>query len=199
MTDQFKESPPVAPDYSGEDSPGEDESAAKRLTGLVLKMAQLEIEEGDLEYRLKETQKELRQYRENLVPELMAELGSTLFRTALGGIEVEMKEELRASFPKEASRQAQVFAYLKETGNDGMIKREITVQYGRDSVEWAEQLVQKLEEWEVGKHATVQQEWNIHHQTLLAFLRGQLRDGKNVPMEMFSAFVQKYAKIKRAK
>lgn len=192
-------SEPVAPDYSGEDSPGEDENAAKRLTALVLKMAQLELEEGDLEYKLKETQKELRQYRENLVPELMSELGSTLFRTALGGIEVEMKEELRASMPKETARQAQVFAYLKETGNDGMIKREITVQYGRDSVEWAEQLVQKLEEWEVGKHATVQQAWNVHHQTLLAFLRGQLKDGKNVPMEMFSAFVQKYAKIKRPK
>ncbi len=196
-----KSTPPPAPDYGDDLAQSAETSAeaAKRLTALVLRMAQLELEEGDLEYKLKETQKELRQYRENLVPELMAELGSTLFRTALGGIEVEMKEELRASFPKDTTRQIQCFAWLKETGNDGIIKREVTIQYGRDSIKWADELVQKLEEWGIGEHGTLSQEWNINHQTLLAFLRRELKDGKNVPMEVFSAFVQRYAKIKRGK
>ena len=191
------EAPPPVPDYSDEPQESSAEATA-RLTGLVLKMAQLEIEEGDLEEKLKLVGKELRQYRENLVPELMAELGMNLIRTK-GGIEVEMKEELRASFPKDSSRQTQAFGWLKETGNDGMIKREVSIQYGRDSVEWADQLIQKLEEWGVGEHGVVQQDWTVNHQTLLAFLRRELKDGKPVPMEVFSAFVQKYAKIKRAK
>lgn len=192
------EAAPVVPDYSGESAQESSVEVMKRLRGLVLRMAQLELEEHDLEDRLKSVQKELRSYRENLVPEVMAEIGSDLMRTE-GGITVEIKEELRAAFPKDSAKQAQAFAWLKETGNDGLIKREITVQYGRDSVQWAEELTQKLEEWGVGEHATVAQEWNIHHQTLLAFLRGELKDGHNVPMELFGAFTARYARIKRSK
>ncbi len=195
--ERLKAADPVIPDYSGEKVEGSPE-IMQRLRGLVLKMAQLELQEMDLETDLKSVQKELRSYREDLVPGVMAEIGSDLMRTE-GGITVEIKEELRASMPKDGPKQAQVFAWLKSTGNDGLIKREITVQYGRDSVQWAEELTQKLEEWGVGDHATVSQEWNIHHQTLLAFLRGELKEGHNVPLELFNAITQRYAKIKRPK
>lgn len=184
------------PDYSG-DTPALDSGAQmERLRALVLRMAELELKVDDLEFELKETKKELGSYKEKLVPELMSEIGLDSLRTQ-GGIEVEVKEEVRAAFPKDSSRQASAFAYLKETGNDGLIKREITIQYGRDSTEWAERLTTQLEEWGVGDHATVQQEWTIHHQTLLAFIRSQLKEGSEIPLDMFGAYVQKFAKIKR--
>lgn len=198
MSETLKDAPPPMPDYGEDAAPETAAETHARLQGLVLKMAQLELEEGDLTTKLESVQQELRRYRENLVPELMSELGVEVIRTR-GGIHVEMKEELRAAMPKDSPRQARAFAWLKETGNDGMIKREITVQYGRDSTEWAEQFLLQLEELKVGEHATIQQEWTVNHQTLLAFLRGELREGRNVPMEVFSAFVQKYAKIKRGR
>lgn len=170
----------------------------KRLQALVLQMSVLELKKLDLEAELEKTQKELRAYSENLVPELMSELGMTLMRTA-GGAEVELSEELRASFPKDEGRQAQAFSWLRQTGNDGIIKREITVQYGRDSTEWADKLVLALEEMGVSEHGVVTQEWNIHHQTLLSFLRTEIKEGRPVPMEVFGAIVQKRAKIKRRK
>ncbi len=192
------EDAPVVPDYSEEPAQESPKELKNRLVTLALKMAELELKEHDLEDDLKSVQKELRNYRENLVPEIMSEIGLNSITTD-GGISIEMKEELRATFPKDGTKQAQAFAWLKESGNDGLIKREITVRYGRDSVQWAEELTQKLEEWGVGDHAVVEQEWNIHHQTLLAFLRGELKEGHNVPMELFGAFVSKYARIKRAK
>ncbi len=189
----------VVPDYSGEVAPPSHGSeVVKRLSALVVQMAQLELAELDLEEQLKQTKKDLKQYRDNLIPEIMAEIGVPAITTA-GGITIEVEDKLHASFPKDEGKQAIAFAWLKESGNDGMIKREITVRYGRDSVKWAEELMQKMEEWQIGEHATVDQEWNIHHQTLLAFLRNELKDGHPVPLEVFGAYVQRQAKIKRAK
>lgn len=186
----------TVPSYDEE--PSRDTDGLKRLQALVLQMSVLELKALDLETSLETTKKELRAYSENLVPELMSELGMTLMRTA-GGAEVELKEDLRASFPKDEGRQAQAFAWLKQTGNDGIIKREITVQYGRDSTEWADKLVLALEAMGVSEHGVVTQEWNIHHQTLLAFLRTEIKAGNPVPMEAFGALVQKVARIKRRK
>ncbi len=109
-----------------------------------------------------------------------------------------MQETVRAAFPKEESKQAVAFAWLKASGNDGLVKREVTVKYGRDSVEWADQLVQRLEEWGVSDHGVVEQDWSIHHQTLVSFLRNELREGREVPLESFGAFVQRRAVIKRS-
>jgi len=186
----------MVPRYDEEVAPRED--GMRRLQALVLQMSVLELKKLDLEADLEKTQKELRVYSESLVPEMMSELGVTLMRTA-GGAEVELKEDLRASFPKDEGRQAQAFAWLRQSGNDGIIKREITVQYGRDSTEWADQLVLALEKMGVSEHGVVTQEWNIHHQTLLSFLRTEIKEGRPVPMEAFGAVIQRMAKIKRRK
>ena len=186
------------PDYSDEPDAPVSDDAMKRLTTLVVKMSQLELREMELEADLKECKKELRQYEDNLIPELMQEMGTSMVRTA-AGTTVEVKEDVRASFPKDEGRQATAFRWLRESGNDGIIKREITVRYGRDSTEWADALMRKMEEWGVAAHGVVEQEWSIHHQTLLSFIRTELKEGRDVPLEAFGAFVARTAKIKRPK
>lgn len=183
------------PDYSGEAAPTNEDSM-KRLTRLVLQMGQLVVQQEELEEELEEVQKQLREYQENLIPTLMAEVGTDLFRTK-GGITVELKEEVRASFPKDEQKRARAFKYLEEQGEDGLIKRQFIIRYGRDSVEWANKFHDELKKLGVEEHATVDEDWSIHHQTLLAFLRSQLKSGANVPLADFGAFVQSFAKIKR--
>lgn len=182
------------PDYSGEQTaPPED--SMKRLTKLIVEMGQLKLECDELGMKLAEKQKELREYEENLVPMLMNEIGQTYVRTK-SGIEVELKEEVRASFPKDEKKRAAAFRFLEETGDDGIIKREFRIRYGRDSIEWANKLHEELKRLGVANHATVEEDWSVHHQTLLAYIRGKLKEGANVPMEAFGAFVQSFAKIK---
>jgi len=210
-----KEMPPAAPDYGGETIEVSEETAAEaheRLRVLVLKMAQAELKQSELAEQLDAADRELKTYQENLVPELMAELGLEVIKTK-GGIYVEMKDVLFAELPKDA-RQEKVFDWLKSTGNDGMIKRQIVIQYGRDSTAWADALVKLLETTElrttdangvetlskVKDHATMQIEWTIHHQTMLAHLRAELRADppRHVPLELFSGVQKKIAKIKKS-
>lgn len=183
------------PDYSGEQVEiGED--VIKQLGQLAAKQGMLELEIEDLEKNLKEKKKELANYAESLVPSLMDKIGLKKVTTA-GGLEVELRQVIRASLPKDEFKRKMAFAWLHDTGNDGIIKREITVRYDRESSQFADELMDKLEELGVQEHGTVEHEWTIHPATLASFLGKELEAGHNVPMEAFGAFVQRSAKIKR--
>lgn len=188
------------PDYSGEPQE-QDPNAIRRLGLLAAEMAQLVLKEEDLEEQLKECKRELKNYQENLVPELMSEIGLTELVTA-GGLRVEMKEEVRAAFPKEGDERRPIaFAYLERTGNDGIVKNVVGVSLGRDSAAAAKAIAEAISSVvsALKISASVEQTLSIHHQTLVKFLKDQLRDGAEVPMEAFGAFVQRFARIKRGK
>jgi hypothetical protein len=197
---------PVIPDYSDEVPAQEEqkEDAMTRLNRFVTQMAVLELERLELEVKLKSVEKDLKTYAENLVPEVMTEIGLTELKTKTG-MTIELKEEVRMSFPKDPEKKARAFAYLKETGNDGLITREIVINYGRDSTEYAEQLLKTLEELNVKEHATVENTETTNHQSTLAFLRRQIKEAKEkgtletLPLDAFGAFIQKFAKIKAPK
>lgn len=183
------------PDYSEEkEEPSQD--ALKRLNNLVIEMAKLVVQEENLEERLKEIKKERAKYEENLVPELMLSLGLSRIVTE-AGIDVEVKTAMRANLPSDPEKREMAINWLKETGNDGIIKNQFKISFGRDASEWADEFAALLEKAQVGDRATIEHDLNIHHQTLLAFLREQRSLGVNVPMEAFGAFEQKFAKIKR--
>ncbi len=173
-----------------------DPNAIQRLGKMVAEMAQLVLQEEELEDKLKEVKNQLKQFQENLVPELMIELDLNDLTTK-GGIRVEMREEVRASFPKDQDRRDIAFSWLKQSGNEGLVKHEFKIRYGRDSAQEVERLARLLEEHGISKTATVEQDQTIHHQTLVAFLKRELKEGHDVPLEAFGAFTQRFAKIKR--
>jgi hypothetical protein len=45
----------------------------------------------------------------------------------------------------------------------------------------------------------VKQEQNVHWQTLDAFVRQQLENGDELPLELFGVFRQRFAKVKSAR
>jgi hypothetical protein len=183
------------PDYRDENAEPS-QTLAQRLGKLALVMGQLELRREELEAELKQIDGQLRQYREQLVPEVMQEMGLAQAVTA-GGIKIELREEVRASFPKDEEKRSRAFAWLEQTGDDGIIKREFSVRYGRDATEWATSFRNMLRDAGVDEHAAVSEDWSINHQTMLAYLRQQLRDGRSVPLEDFGAYVQSFAKIVR--
>ena len=172
------------------------DEAIRRLGGLIAQMGQLEIEIEDIEADVKTKKEKLRLYKEKIVPELMTELGMKGFTTN-AGIQVMVEDELRVSFPKDPEKRRAAFDFLKATGNDGIVKREFKIQYGRDSTEWAEKFALALEEMDIREHAEVQQEDTIHYQTLKKFINDLSKAGIEVPLESFGAFFQTTAKIKR--
>ena len=183
------------PDYTDEEEP-RDQNAVNRLNTLILEMAKVELEAEQLEEQLKECKKHLSVYRENLVPELMSELGMSEL-TTVGGIKVKMTTELRGSLPKDEAKRAVAFEYLKNTGNDGLIKNEFKITYGRDGAKLADALESTLKSLNIEEHATVLRNETVNHQTMLAFLRRELAAGAPVPLDAFGTFEQRFAKIKR--
>lgn len=194
MSDSNEEDRVDIPDYSSE-APSSNDDSMKRLNRMVLEMGNLEIQKHELEAQLEELNKQIREYSENLIPALMNEVGTDLYRTK-SGITVELRDEVRASFPKDEQKRSKAFRFLEENGDDGIIKRQFVIQYGRDSVEWANKLHDELKRLNVAEHATVNEDWSIHHQTLVSYLKGKIKEGANIPLESFGAFIQSFAKIK---
>lgn len=195
----IEEEAPQIPDYSGEEAPVrrmDQVDLIKQLGKLAAAQGLLELEIEEMEAQLKAKKKEHALYAEKLVPDLLDQIGLKSVVTK-GGLHVELKEDVRASIPQDAEKRGRAFQYLHDTGNDGMIKREITIRYSRDEAKFADELLAQLEKLDVKKHATVEHEWDIHNSTLTAFIREELREGRNIPLQDFGAFIQRHAKLRR--
>lgn len=190
---------PVIPNYAGEELPTP-QDAIRALGQLAAKQGLLELEIEDLEQQLKDKKKELAEYAEKLVPTALEQMGigaGSKIKT-LGGLTVELKEDVRASIPQDPTKRQAALDWLYETGNDGIVKREITISYPREKAKFADELMDKLRDMGVMENASVENDWDIHNSTLVAFIKAELREGREVPMSNFGAFIQKRAKINRS-
>lgn len=187
MTDQV-------PDYSGEEEkPSED--SLLRLRRMALKMIELQQELEAVLQKGEALQRERDRYSLDLIPGLMKDLGLLEIRLTTN-FRVVIAEELRVGAPsQDPEKKAAWKQYLTDSGNDGLIKREVVVTYGRDSTAWAEQLIAKMKEMEVEKHGEVRQVETIHPQTLKAFVTREKALHPEV-IELFGVFEQRVAKVK---
>lgn len=183
------------PDYSSETLPP-DVNAIRRLGQLAAKQVLLELEIEDLEGKLKDLKKEHSVYSEKLVPAVMAEIGLASVKT-LSGVRVEVKDYVRASIPQDADRRDRAMKYITETGNSGIVEQEITISCSKNSELDIDMVLAALKDMGVNDQADVKHQWTIHNSRLVAFIKEELREGRNIPMDAFGAFVQKQAKIKR--
>ena len=141
-----------------------------------------------LEEELKAAKEELRKYAEKLLPEEMEKLGLSTYNTT-SGISVSVKEQIRATLSPE--NRPKGFAWLEEHGFGGLIKSNVVVPFKRNEIEEANKLVEKL--GEEGKLANLERK--VEAQTLMAFVREQLAQGKDIPIDVFGVFRQRIAKV----
>lgn len=132
----------------------------------------------------------LRTKREDL-PELMREVGLSSVRLASGET-VTVNEDVSASIP--AVMRERAFAWLEEHGFGGLIKTELTIQYGREESDIAHADAERIAEL-TGRAPSVSQ--TVHTQTLRAFIREQMEAGRTVPFDLFGVHPYSEAKIKR--
>lgn len=186
----------TAPDYSG----FEEQLSPEQLTTLanlatMLEAADKEVEE--LELALGEAKKRVTQLREHDIPALMQQLGVKSITTS-GGIGIKLREEVRASFfAKDKAKREPAFAWLRQHKHEGLIKNVVSASFPTDQEALAERFAEFAKTFDAP--VTVQQSRDIHHQTLLAFLREQLREEVKIPLELFGAIVQTFAEVKRDK
>lgn len=193
-------------DYGADANLPQDEDSLKKLVRLAVEMGKLTIERDELAEKVAELDNQIKTYSESLIPQLMEEIGIPQLKTSSGLI-IDAKKDVYASFPKDPDKRLKAFDYLRETKNDGMIQREVTVELNRESTEDAKLLMDFLKTSGIAARAkSAKHEESLNHNVMLAFIRRQLRgiaearkEGKDVndfPLEIFGAFQKTVATLK---
>jgi hypothetical protein len=139
---------------------------------------------------LKEAKERVRLLQEESIPAAMQELELKKF-TLQSGEEVTVKKDVYASIS--AANKDAAFAWLNENGFGGMIKTDISVQFGRDSAGEVEATLAMLK----GEGLEPEVSVAVNAKTLKAFLREQLEKGeRDLPLDLFSARPVDIAQIK---
>jgi hypothetical protein len=139
---------------------------------------------------LKEMREQLRKQCQEIVPNLMTEVGIESF-TLPNGFKVTTKDEVYAKIPEATAYVP--FEWLRERNLDGIIKTNVSVDFGKGEDEEAQKIVDLLQE--AGVAAMVKS--SIHPMTLKSFLREQIERGTDVPLDAFGATVVKTTVIKQ--
>lgn len=142
------------------------------------------------EYVLKQAKERFRYLQEETIPAAMQELGLESL-TLTTGEKLKVKQEVYASLT--AANKPAAFQWLEEHDFGGLIKVEVSVQYGKGELEDAVELKEKLSQQ--GINAEMSQDVNA--QTLKAFLREQIAKGAPIPLELFGARPVWQAKISK--
>lgn len=154
------------------------------------------IEAQDLvlrrEEELKEAQAALRALREDIMPELMSVAGQEELTTA-DGLKVSIKDMVRGQPSQEKAREA--YAWLRESGNGGIVKSQIEADLGKGDAELVKRAVDALSA--VGVKSTTKE--SVQWQTLGALVREMLSKGKNVPLDLLGVRLWKQAEVKPKK
>jgi hypothetical protein len=137
---------------------------------------------------LAQAEEELRNVAEVRIPDLMDKVGMKEFTTQLG-LEVTIKESIRASISEEHKPTA--FAWLRDNGHAALITRMVAVAFGRGEDQKAAALVTQLR----GQKLQPTDKSSVHPMTLSAFVREQLANGKDIPLETFGVHRQRSSQI----
>ena len=119
----------------------------------------------------------------------MDEMG--LERLDVDGMTVQRKLIVHASIPKDRTDEAH--AWLRENKYDDIIKNDVTCSFGKGEDNMAGDVVGMLEE----RGFYPKTKTHVHSSTLKAFVKGLVEGGKPVDLELFGAYVNNAAEIRR--
>lgn len=174
-------------DYTSFTDKPEDNILAK-LSKLATEQLGAEKAVAAAELELESAKDALREIQEVKIPDLMDEAKVTEFATP-SGLKIKVKENIRASISKANAPGA--FAWLRENGHESLIKRQVTVMFGKGEDEEAASAIKALEEREL----PVDDNSSVNAQTLSKFVREKLEAGEVIPMELFGVFRQRVSAV----
>lgn len=165
------------------------EGELSQLSKLAEEQAKAEAEVARLEAELTKAREVARDFAERQVPELMDSIGIAEFKTATG-LKIEVAETIRASITQANAPRA--FAWLRENGHAALIKRALSVTFGKGEDDKAEAFAKELED----KGLDADDKTSVHPSTLASFVREKLRDGEEIPLDLLGVHRQRVSKIK---
>jgi len=162
-----------------------------RIGGIARDQLHAEARVEQLTADLANAKEALRHISENLLPTIMDEAGQSEDIT-VDGMAVQIKTAIRGNIPK--GKEAPAFAWLEKHGHANLIKRQFTIDFGKDDEKWADKFERDCAKRK--KPLNSKRKRTVAAPTLQAFVRGQLEEGTAIPMETFGVHRQRFAKVK---
>jgi len=184
MTEFFEEMFDAADDLKSVDT-----DTTKALSNLVRQLESTVSEIDQVELHLKRLKTEKNRLAMEAIPAVMEEMNVT--RLDVEGASVTLKPFVQASIP--VARKEEAYQWLRDHGLDDIIKNDVILSFGRGEDDTASKIMLDLEQR--GFHP--ESKTHIHGQTLKAFVRERVENGKPIDLDMFGAFVAQTADIKR--
>lgn len=126
---------------------------------------------------------------EIMLPEAMDTLGLKTF-TLSNGAKITVKEDIIVGINK--ANEDKAFAWLRDHNAGSLIKRQITVNFGRGEDERANKLRERLLK---DLKRDIGDKTSVHWQTLKAYCKEQLEQGVALPMDVFGVVPQRRAVV----
>ena len=165
---------------------------AKSLSDQVVKLKQLEDELVEKEEELKELKRHIELVSGEVIPTMMQEMNISTLKLA-DGSSVEVKPVYGASITT-ANKEA-AYTWLRENGLGDLIKNEITVSFGRNEDNKAQQYAVLAQ----GQGFDPVQKLKVEPMTLKALVRERLETGQEIPSDLFNVFSGNRTKVTRSK
>jgi len=161
---------------------------AKALSDQVTKLQSLEDEIDEQEKKLKELKRNQELLSGEVIPTMMTEMNISTLKLADGSA-VEVKPVYGASIP--AAKKEDAFNWLRENGLGDLIKNEITVAFGRNEDNKAQQYAVLAQ----GQGYEPVQKLKVEPMTLKALVRERLESGQEMPSDLFNVAQKKSAQL----
>ena len=165
---------------------------AKSLSDQVVKLKNLEDDLVEKEKELKELKRHIELVSGEVIPTMMQEMNISTLKLA-DGSSVEVKPVYGASITT-ANKEA-AYTWLRENGLGDLIKNEITVSFGRNEDNKAQQYAVLAK----GQGFEPVQKLKVESMTLKALVRERLESGQEMPSDLFNVFAGNRTKVTRSK
>ena len=169
-----------------------DNVEASTVAQECVKLKNKEDEIAALEEQLKTKKLEADDISSRVIPELLAEQGLSEIKLA-DGSKVSVKQEFRATLPKDEVRRDAAYQWLRNQGLGDIIKNNVSVTFGKGEDDKAEQLLNLAAEHGFEPQQKSDVAWN----TLTALYQERVQAGLDMPSDSFSLWIKDKTKISR--
>ena len=94
------------------------------------------------------------------------------------------------------ANEVKAFAWLEENDQARLVKRQFTVEFGKDEERWADKFQRDCAQRKKPLH--MKRKKAVHPQSLQAFVKEQLNEGVAIPMDLFGVMRQRFSKVEVA-
>jgi hypothetical protein len=151
-------------------------------------LVDLDYEISELTSKLSIKQAEARVLSEKTIPDMMDGVGIKMLKLA-NDKKLEVVPVVAGAISRGKPEEA--FKWLREHDFGDLIKRNVSIEFGRGEDEKASELKKRIEELGF----TPKDKSDVHHMTLTAWAKEQLAKGTAIPLETLGIWIGRKTKI----